>query len=84
MRIAKPGGRHREAIHAEQCVALWAQVPAAMAPGGLHHRQGNVARWAEDNHAGSVADSCMPLQSICQPCTSRGNSCWLFSLRAVE
>ena len=21
-----------------------------MAPGGLHHRQGNAARWAEDNY----------------------------------
>ncbi len=36
--------------------------PAAMAPGGLHHRQGNAALCAEDNGAGSITDSCSPLQ----------------------
>lgn len=31
----------------DRCVALWAWFIALQCTGGLHHRQGNAARWAE-------------------------------------
>ena len=65
------------------CLCSWLFLPVLARAFSSAERRYS-ARRAEDNRAGSIADSCLPLQSICQPCTSRGNSCWLFSLRVVE